>query len=235
MDAFDFRDENAQKKRVELIWNILTIVVLLSIVCVFGYTALTILSPSEPVQINVIPDSPTPVIPTATPTPRVGLPPTWTPGPSPTSKPSATSIPTQTLFPSATAPVQETPSGNMSYETQGDPQAIQDFGGLGCSWTGVGGAITDLQGAPVMGLFVQLGGVLKGETFETQTTMSGIAQQYGPSGYEFKIGDAPVSSENTLWVQLIDQAGLPLSNKIYFDTLNDCTRNLIYISFKQVR
>jgi len=36
-------------------------------------------------------------------------------------------------------------------------------------------------------------------------------------------------------VQLLDQAGAPLSEKIYFETFEDCNRNLVFINFKQVR
>jgi len=38
-----------------------------------------------------------------------------------------------------------------------------------------------------------------------------------------------------MWVRLIDQARLPLSPKVYFDTYEDCHRNLIVINFRQVR
>jgi hypothetical protein len=58
---------------------------------------------------------------------------------------------------------------------------------------------------------------------------------YGPGGYEFELGEGPVASTQTLWVQLLDQAMLPLSDKIYFDTFSECDKNLILINFNQVR
>ena len=65
--------------------------------------------------------------------------------------------------------------------------------------------------------------------------LRGALAQYGPSGYEFKLSDAPVDSIQNLYVQLLDQADLPLSEKFYFDTFNDCERNLVLVNFKQVR
>jgi len=36
-------------------------------------------------------------------------------------------------------------------------------------------------------------------------------------------------------VQLLDQAGLPMSNQIYFDTYEECDKSTIIIYFKQVK
>jgi hypothetical protein len=65
--------------------------------------------------------------------------------------------------------------------------------------------------------------------------MTGMVSTYGPGSYEFELATEPVASEQTLWVQLFDQAMLPLSDKVYFDTFDDCERNLILIQFNQVR
>ena len=82
---------------------------------------------------------------------------------------------------------------------------------------------------------MQLGGSINNQPFETQTTMTGIARQYGEGGYEFTISDQSILTKNTLWIQLIDQAGLPLSDRVYFETSSDCKKNLVFISFKQVK
>jgi hypothetical protein len=123
----------------------------------------------------------------------------------------------------------------MSYVVQGAPQALEDFQQRGCQWMGVAGSVFDLRGSPVTGLLAQLGGTLEGNLYDIQTSMTGIARQYGESGFEFTIANRVVATNNTLWVQLLDQAGLPLSDKVYFSTTDDCTKNLILISFKQVR
>jgi hypothetical protein len=238
MDAFDFKEPVKPRDNKELVWNILTIVVLVSICCVVGWTASVFFNPAG---IRVLPEgalaTDTPNIPSKTPTVRALLPPTWTPGPTDTDEPTATPVPTQTSFPTDQPGVTATPMppGSMNYVPKGDTQLIQDFSNLGCSWLGVGGAVTDLSGSPVQGLFVQLGGTIKGQLFETQTSMTGLARQYGEGGYEFKIADKPISTNKTLWVQLFDQAGLPLSDRIYFPTADDCTKNLVFISFKQVK
>jgi hypothetical protein len=43
----------------------------------------------------------------------------------------------------------------------------------------------------------------------------------------------PISSKGELSIQLLDQAGLPLSNNISIDTFNDCTKNLALVRFKK--
>lgn len=119
----------------------------------------------------------------------------------------------------------------------GDPVAISNVGHteLGCKWTGVGGRVFDLSGAPItQGVFIQLGGTFDGKPVE-MLGMVGMVNYYGPGSYEFVLGDDPMNSEQLLWVQLIDQANLPLSDQIYFDTFSSCDKNLILINFNQVR
>ena len=63
--------------------------------------------------------------------------------------------------------------------------------------------------------------------------VSSIAPAYGKSGYEFFLGTVPMSSKGELYLQLEDQSMLPLSDKIYIDTFNDCTKNLVLVRFKK--
>ena len=58
---------------------------------------------------------------------------------------------------------------------------------------------------------------------------------YGRGGYEFTLADHPIASKQSAWVQLLDQSNLPLSPKVYFNTYEDCSKNLIIVNFKQVR
>ena len=100
---------------------------------------------------------------------------------------------------------------------------------------GVAGRAFDLSRAPIEeGLFVQLRGNLDGEPVE-MLGMLGMVNTYGPGSYEFELGDTPIASTQMLWVQLLDQAMLPLSEQVYFDTFEDCDKNLILINFNQVR
>jgi hypothetical protein len=263
MDSFDYSDDALEpvQDSSAVIWNILTVVFILMTVCLcigFGYL---LINPES--EINPFPPPTRPVeaeIPTSTPTPKSVLPPTWTP--EPTQIATQTPIPTNTLVPTNTPPAtdtaipSETPGDSDVTETPvlvtpsptasegmpfvllpGDPVAINNVGHqeLGCNWMGVAGRAFDLSRAPIEeGLFVQLRGNLDGEPVE-MLGMLGMVNIYGPGSYEFELGDTPIASTQMLWVQLLDQAMLPLSEQVYFDTFEDCDKNLILINFNQVR
>jgi hypothetical protein len=125
----------------------------------------------------------------------------------------------------------------MSFELQpGDPQAIPArvyHPGIGCNFMGISGQALDVRNNAVEGMVVQLGGTLEGRLFETQFTLTGLVVS-SDGRYEFTIADHPIVSKQTLWVQLLDQSGLiAMSDKITFDTYDDCERNLIIINFRQ--
>jgi hypothetical protein len=243
MDAFDYADEKKSpppRNVSGLIWNLMTGLVLLGAVLVGGVSALIFTNPQT--ALNPFPPATLPALaayPTSVPTTRSILPPTWTPTttsePSPTSTPRHTSTPliTDTPVPEATI----TPGGMAFIVQQGNPVAISSAAfrpDQGCNWMGVGGQALDMSGAPVRWLIVQLGGMLDGKPLD-QLTMTGTATQYDRGGFEFTLADRPIASRNSLWLQLIDQEGLPLSDKVYFDTFEDCEKNLIVINLKQVR
>ena len=92
----------------------------------------------------------------------------------------------------------------------------------------------DANNSPVIGTVVVLRGTLNGSTVEQQT-VSGINKEYGPSGFEFVIGNAPVASNNTLYVQLVDLQNIPLSDKISVVTSAECNKNLVIVRFKKNR
>jgi hypothetical protein len=244
--SYDFDDKPPRPKSPGLVWNILTVIVLLMAACIVGVVLFIALDPQ--IFINPFPPQPPAPSPTLfqTPTPtatlRPVLPPTWTRTPAPTLTPTPlpptptstitlTAGPTNTLEPGAPTP---TPGG-MNYALQGAPQLIQAFSHTDCKWMGVGGQVFDLRSGAVVGLIVQAGGSLDGKTFETQTSMAGTATQYGPSGFEFTLATRPIASANSLWIQLIDQSGLPLSDKVYFSTSDKCEQNLVLLAFKQVK
>ncbi len=250
MDTFDYQDPYQTKNRTSnLIWNVLTTLVLLAAVVLAGVIVSIFLNPFS--GLNPFPPPTVPALlqlPTLTPTPLVIFEPTWTPVPSltPTAtftpRPTETLIPTETPFPLLTpteASTSSAPASSMPFVVaQGSPVAISSaafYPELGCNWLGVAGQVLDLSGAPVAtGVVIQLSGVLGGKFLEV-TSLTGVAPQYGPAGYEFFLLDRPVISNRTVWVQLLDQAGLPMSEKIYFETFDACEKNLIYINFRQVR
>ena len=255
MDAFDYQDEiRPSRSPSSLVWTVATGLILLATLCVvIGFLAIFInpqigLNPFKPPTLPALVGFPTP-----TQTPRNILPPTWTPtiSPEPTITETPTPLPTEaetpTPKPTQEIPVEETPlvetpeatisPEGMPYEVpQGEPVGILNIGqpNLGCNWMGVAGQAIGMNEAPVVGLFVQLGGTLQGNSFD-RLSMTGTATQYGAGGYEFALANSPVSSNGTLSVQLFDQAMLPLSEKVFFDTYDDCEKNLILINFKQVR
>ena len=92
-----------------------------------------------------------------------------------------------------------------------------------------------LNGEALKGLFVQLGGSMPGVESIDNLVMTGLAPQYGQGGFEFTLANSLVASNGTLWIQLLDQQNLPLSARIYFDTYDDCQKNLVIIYFSQVR
>jgi len=249
MDAFDYVEPKVAPPRRSvgpLIFNILTIIVLVMALCVVGFAALIFINPQSSINPFPPPTQITPMVfPTETTTPRPILPPTWTPAPTLEPTLTETPRPTPTPWPSNTpyggTPTKAGPTvtpGGMSFVVKaGTIKAIPNFihPDAGCNWMGVGGQAFDLSGAPTLGLEVRLGGTLEGRIFETQPWVTGMSPQFGPGGYEFTISDHPIASKATLWLQLLDQASLPFSDKVYFDTYSDCEKNLILIFFNQVK
>jgi hypothetical protein len=90
----------------------------------------------------------------------------------------------------------------------------------------------DANNSPLIGMVVVLRGFLDGKSVDL-TTVTGINKEYGPSGYEFVLGDKPIASNKTLYVQLVDQSNIPLSAKIEISTSADCAKNLALVRFKK--
>jgi hypothetical protein len=249
-----FIDENELKKRArrrdrqrrrDILWNILTTLVILSTVCLIGYYLVLFSNPQ--VAINPFPPPTMPVLavlPSSTPTIN-SLPATWTPTPRPTETPRSTSTsrPTETSPAASATPgvaptLAVTEGGDYPYAIQGEPAAMANtvfHPDAPCGWQGVAGTVVDLQGKPVEGLLVRLTGFYNGRTVEMTTLTGGAAAWYGESGYEFLLGFEPLDSTDLLAVQLVDQALMPISNLVIFDTFSTCDKNLILINFKQVR
>lgn len=221
-----------------LILNLLTIVVLLATVGVGLLMAALYINPYLPINPYPPPTLP-PTLgwPTATNTPEIRLPPTWTPTvtftPRPTYTATATETPPVDTPTPGASPGQSTPT---PYAYVADPQiATRNFANaLGCGWMGIGGQVFNSTGAPVSGLNVQLGGMLAG-TPKDLLTLTGSAQALGPSGYVFDLADRPIASQNTLWLQLVDTAGLPVSEKVYVQTFDSCDLNFVLLMWRQVR
>ena len=101
-----------------------------------------------------------------------------------------------------------------------------------CNWQGIGGTIVDANNADMLRITVRLVGFYNDKS-KNEITVSSIAPEYGKSGFEFVLGTVPISSKGELYLQLEDQSMLPLSEKIYVDTFNDCSKNLVLVRFKK--
>ncbi len=247
MDGYNFSEvKGPRKKRTRgVVWDVLTILVLfitlfLAVAFYLIYTnPNSILNPFPPPGVNRT------ATPIATPRNTVAL--AWTPTREATQVPS-TSTPAPTITPPLPTVViklptnpPETVAGISEYAfivRQGSPAAIdgsQFHPDAGCHWSGVAGQATSLSGEAVKGVFVQLGGSMMGVKNLENIAMTGLAPQYGQGGFEITIADRLFASQGTLWIQLVDQQNLPLSERVYFDTYEDCTKNLVIIYFDQVR
>ena len=243
-EEFDF--DGTQTRRAEgpmQVWDILSILVLILTVCLVGYFALVFINPAS--SMNLLPPGGGPfgqAVPSFTVTP-LQLQATWTASPtlqvtpSDTPRPTFTPLPTSTSFslvpPTKTAKPSATPRAPFGGSfTQVDSTVIHPE--LACNWAGVGGTVVDASNSPVIGTVVVLRGTLNGSTIEQQT-VSGINKEYGPSGFEFVLGTSPVASDKTLYVQLVDQQNIPLSDTVQITTSTDCTKNLVMVRFKRNR
>lgn len=252
MSEFNFDEPEPKPSNFSMpaigLWDILTIIVLLVTACLAVYFLMVFadpggaLNPLKPAYFRTPTATITPIQmePTWTPTPTVFLSPTATLLPSIT--PPATATPanlvpvTDTLVPTVTPTSTATPRAPFSAASVNAIESviIPHLLNVGCNWQGVGGTVDDQNSSPIIGIVVRLAGTLDGKSIEL-TTVSGVSPEYGKSGFEFVLGETPVNSRDTLYVQLLDQAGLPLSDRIYFDTYSDCDRNLILVRFKKNR
>jgi len=247
MDNFEPTPEKKFQLRGPLLWNILTVVALVGVLCLGGYFLSILVNPQSALNPFPPPSVPTRLeFPTPTITPL--LPPaTWTP--SPTIQPSATrtEAPTWTPFPSNTPfqlPGQKPIRTATPVPTKTTwPVIVEKINYLnstiyhpdaGCSWMGIAGQAVDKTNAPIMYLTLHIGGTLNGQTID-YLSLTGTAPDYGQAGFEFKLGDMPVASSGTMWIQVLDQAGQPLTDRVYFDTKDSCDKNLVLFRFKRTK
>ena len=244
-DDFDFDGTQSRRSQAPMqVWDILSILALLLTVCLVGYFALIFINPAS--QLNFLPPGAGPFgnhLPTFTVTP-LQLQATWTPSPTLELTPSDTPRPTFTPFftstsfslvpPTKTPKPTSTPKAPFTAASVTQVESTIIHPELACNWAGIGGTVVDANNSPVIGTVVVLRGTLNGSTIEQQT-VSGINKEYGPSGFEFVLGSAPVASNKTLYVQLVDQQNIPLSDPVQVTTSTECNKNLVMVRFKKNR
>ncbi len=190
-----------------------------------------------PLQITFAPQ-PSPTLTPEPPTPQPATPDPSNATPQFTSTATLQAVEATPLDPNAT-PNAGTPEVNSLYAfaVQGQVNAIDGTvidQNHGCNWMGVAGRIQDADGSPITGIQVHLVGYIGGRTRDL-LTLSGTGQAFGPGGYEFTLGSQPLGTVDSVWIQLVEQNGLPLSARVRFSTYEDCSRNLIVINFVKVR
>ncbi len=236
-------DEPVRQPRPQLsVWDMLAVLTVLGTLALVGFFVWLFANPAALPFSPLQPGIPTAfVLPSATITP-IQLEATWTPtfilgtdtptlAPTITLQPSNTPIslvpPTKTPSPTATpkAPYVATVSAIDSTIIHPDQ---------GCAWTGIGGTVVDASGAPVLYRTLRLTGSFNGKPID-KLTVSGTALDYGQSGFEFVLGNAPLATSKQLTLQLLDQGGLPLAANLYIVTYNDCKKNLILVRYKAAK
>ena len=219
------------------IFNLLTLVILIIVFVVLIVVLSVFANPRSPLNPFPPPSMPPTVqIPTPTATQR-SLPGVWTPTSWEISGIGGATTNLDTPPPANTPLPFSTPVGGYSFGLQGTPTAVSSASfrtDKSCSWMGVGGRVYTLSNQPMKGLVLRLGGNINGVALEEKFRLSGMDTIYGPSGFEFTLSSTPLQTVQAYWIQLQDQAGNPLTEKIYFDTYADCKRNLILINFKQL-
>jgi hypothetical protein len=188
--------------------------------------------------------------PTLTPQPTVTRTATPTDTSTPTSTPRPTWTPTLTLTPRPTLDLKTTgtPRGSVLATRTSTPTATPTAGPTkspftytaevlyqraqlyGTNWSGIAGLIFGLDLKHQPGIGVKAWGDEPLGT-EGQLLPSGTAPQYGPSGFEFTLGDKPVSG--TYNVQLLGSTGEPISPIVEIELKGDPRANLAYIIFRQ--
>jgi hypothetical protein len=243
-EDFDFDGKQSRSSGTSMqMWDILSILILIVTACLVGYFALIFINPTT--SLNPMPPGGglfSEPLPTSTSTP-IQLEPTWTASPTLVSTPSDTPYPTLTTIPTSTSfsliPPTKTPKPTKTPRapfsasvTMVESTLIHPD--LACSWAGIGGTVVDANNSPIIGTVVVLRGTLNGTTVEQQT-VSGINKEYGSSGFEFVLGNTPVASTKTLYVQLVDQQNIPLSDPVQITTSAECSKNLVIVRFKKTR
>jgi hypothetical protein len=171
--------------------------------------------------------------PTATRTPRLTNTPTRTPMPSPTL--TETPVVTRTVagtrtpspIPTLGPPATPTPTrAPFSYVARVEYQRSI----YGLNWVGIAGYVLGLDRKHQTNIVVRVwGDPPLGAT--GQEVASGIAPQYGVSGFEFTLGDKPATG---VWnVQLMGDDGQPLSDVVPIQMDSDPRYNLAFIWFEQ--
>lgn len=217
----------------ETLLNFLTLLVSLGTLIAGGVLLALFLNPQLPLNPFPPPEGSTPA---PMPSAEATLPPSPVPSLTPTATETAAPSPTATSPPPTHTPVVVLPSPTpVPYLVQeGTPALTQAFLDQSCDWMGVGGQVFGFHEEPALDVWVQVGGTLDGSPLDL-VSLPGSATGYGEGGYEIQLSEGPVASEGTLWIQLIDPEGHPLSEKLSLTTSESCSENLVLVNWLRGR
>jgi hypothetical protein len=240
------------KTLLKIILAVLAIYIVVAAVPIFqqAYQSLVLTPVPSPTPVlptpTLSPATPEPVAPTATatvvgPTPTAtALEPILAPELSPTSPDLAVLTSRSIQFPGRIENYPNTyllfpilRSVEYPYRIQnGTPILIQNFAHAyaGCSWMSVAGQVLDANGEALTNLVVSVKGTLNGSPVEW-LGLTGLAQEYGPGGYEIQLSSSPTASTGKLTIQVFDLNGNALTEPVHFDTSAGCSENVILINF----
>jgi hypothetical protein len=241
------KDRTQLFNQLTLLFLALTPIVLICylVILVFPTSAINLLRPMATLPPAIVPPTHTPThTPTNTPTARPTKTPTATPTATPTETP--TELPMDTppstisgTLPSGAPPLRtpsHTPTSIATLSVTQSPfnytaEVLYQYHQLyGVNWAGVAGLVFGLDHKHQPNINVHLWGDAPIGA-QGLTLPSGIASPYGPSGWEFKLGNKPAYGKWNL--QLLADDGQPLSPIIEIEMKGDPRANLAYVIFTQ--
>ena len=91
------------------------------------------------------------------------------------------------------------------------------------------GVVTDLQGKPALGTFVQV----RGTGNVDQVVAVGANPVYGASGWEVRLARAQIVGNWTVQLVSSPEADSPVSDVYTVPMPGDCKKNLAFVRFEQ--
>jgi len=157
---------------------------------------------------------------------------TFTPTAEPSTEVVTATEPVMTPTFSPTPEPTATPDPTTYVLQDGNPLYLANFvhTSAGCDWLGVAGQVFDADGEPIPDLFIVAGQNSVGESNQW-AARTGLSTNYGPGGYEIQLSNQSTATTHDYWVQVVNQSGAVVSDRVYFDTFEDCSRNLVLINF----
>jgi hypothetical protein len=94
----------------------------------------------------------------------------------------------------------------------------------------VAGQVFDADGEGLTYLVVSVKSTLNGSPVEL-LGLTGLAQEYGPGGYEIQLSSVPIASTGKLTIQVFDLNGNAITEPVQFDSSAGCSENVVLINF----